>query len=95
MVVARALPRGCLVWERKLYCVFVRVEEVISKLNILDVFNPAEERVVGYLTTIVGNTTVTSYMGPEDLRNFLRFVTGTSVLLAGPYHTHATSLLIY
>ena len=35
---------------------FVRVEGVISKLNILDVFNPAEERIVGYLTTMVGNT---------------------------------------
>ena len=50
--------------------------KVISMLNLPDMFNPAEERVVGYLTTMIGN------MGPEDLRNFLRFVTGASVCVA-------------
>ena len=50
--------------------------KVISMLSIPVVFNPAEERVVGYLTAMIGN------MGPEDLRNFLHFVTGASVCVA-------------
>lgn len=35
--------------------------------------NPAEERVYGYLTSMIGN------MDVNDLQNFLRFTTGSSV----------------
>ena len=47
-------------------------------LDILDVLcmNHAEERVFGYLKSLIRN------MGPDDLRNFLRFTTGSSVCIA-------------
>ena len=41
-----------------------------------DCRNPCEERVFGYLTSLIGN------MGTNDLHNFLRFTTGSSVCIA-------------
>ena len=50
--------------------------KVLSLLSAPDVSNPAEERIFGYLTTMIGN------ISSSELRNFLRFVTGTSVCIA-------------
>ena len=46
-------------------------------LGLLDVFctNKTEERIFGYLKSLIGN------MGSDDLRNFLRFTTGSSVCI--------------
>lgn len=50
--------------------------KVISKLDMTEAHNALEERVCGYLTTMIGN------MQPPELRLFLRFVTGASVCIA-------------
>lgn len=53
-------------------CLTVTSDKILSVLES-DPRNPAEERVYGYLTSMIGN------MGVNDLRNFLRFTTGSSV----------------
>ena len=53
----------------------VNTDKVLKMLSCAGV-NEAEERVFGYLTTMVGN------MGVNDLRNFLRFCTGSSVCVS-------------
>ena len=50
--------------------------KVISKLDLSEASNPSEERVCGYLMTMIGN------MQPLELRLFLRFITGASVCIA-------------
>ena len=50
-------------------------EEVIKMIREPDTMNGAEERVYGYLINFVGS------LKPEDLQGFLRFVTGSSVML--------------
>lgn len=50
----------------------VMPEKVLKMLSCASA-NSTEERVFGYLTSMVGN------MGVDDLRNFLRFCTGSSV----------------
>ena len=61
---------------KKLYDSLVATPDKV--LDLLDVLctNHAEQRVFGYLKSMIGN------MGPDDLRNFLRFVTGSSVCIA-------------
>jgi len=61
---------------KKLYNSLVATPDKV--LDLLDVLctNHAEQRVFGYLKSMIGN------MGPDDLRNFLRFVTGSSVCIA-------------
>ena len=48
--------------------------KVLSMLDFPDTVNPAEDRVVVFLNTMIGNMA-----NHEDLRNFLCFVTGASV----------------
>lgn len=48
----------------------------ILKIINCDCQNPAEETILAYLTSLIGN------MGTNDLRNFLRFTTGSSVCVA-------------
>lgn len=50
-------------------------EKVLEELDC-DTTNEAERRVFGYLTTMIGN------MGINDVRNFLRFSTGSSVCVS-------------
>ena len=50
-------------------------EEVLKMIREPDTMNGAEERVYGYLIKFVGS------LKPEDLQGFLRFVTGSSVML--------------
>ena len=60
----------------KLYAsLTVTNDKVLDELDC-DFANPAEERVFGYLTTMIGNMPV------NDLRNFLRFTTGSSVCVS-------------
>ena len=56
-------------------------------LEIPDTVNPAEDRVVVFLNTMIGNMT-----NHEDLRNFLRFVTGASVCLGTKIHVQFNHL---
>lgn len=53
----------------------VTPEKVLSIITCV-CENPAQERVLGYLRTMIGN------MNINDLRNFLRFTTGSSVCVA-------------
>lgn len=57
-------------------------------LGLLDVLctNKTEERVFGYLKTLIGN------MGSDDLHNFLRFTTGSSVCIAKKITINFSSL---
>ena len=50
--------------------------KVISKIDLSEASNPSEERVCGYLMTMIGN------MQPLELRLFLRFIAGASVCIA-------------
>ena len=61
---------------QKLYSLLsVSRSKVLSLLDC-QCLSAAEERVYGYLMTMIGN------MGSNDLVNFLRFVTGNSVCIA-------------
>lgn len=53
----------------------VTTKKVLEKIKC-DCMNCAEKRVFGYLITMIGN------MGVNDVRNFLRFTTGSSVCVA-------------
>lgn len=53
----------------------VSAEKVLNIIEC-DAMNQAERRVFGYLTTMIGN------MGVNDVRNFVRFTTGSSVCIA-------------
>jgi len=61
--------------------------KVLSMLDIPETMNPAEDRVATFLSTMIGNMT-----HPEDLRNFLRFVTGASVCVAAKIHVQFNHL---
>lgn len=50
--------------------------EKVRNILYCDCVNPAEVRIFGYLTTMIDN------MGVNDVRNFLRFTTGSSVCIA-------------
>jgi hypothetical protein len=50
--------------------------EKVRSLFHCDCASPAEERIFGYLITMIDN------MGVNDIRNFLRFITGSSVCVA-------------
>ena len=70
-------------WERlgvaEIQRLFISLSVTRRKvLSIIDCpcTNPAEERVHGYLMTMIGN------MRRNDLVNFVRFVTGSSVCIA-------------
>ena len=56
------------------------VEGIYTSLTVkiinCDCQNPGEERILAYLTSLIGN------MGTNDLHNFLRFTTGSSVCIA-------------
>ena len=54
----------------------VTLSKVIASLEMMSSSNPSEERVYGYLTTMIGN------MKAQELRLFLRFITGASVCVA-------------
>lgn len=51
---------------------------VLKLIKEPTILNSAEQRIYSYLTTYVGN------MKCNELRNFLRFVTGSSVMVAQP-----------
>ena len=53
---------------------------VLKVIEEPDLMNCAEERVYRYLVTFIGNSK------PNQLSLFLRFVTGSSVLIAKPIH---------
>jgi len=61
---------------KKLYDTLTATPEKV--LSLVEGFcsSKAEERVFGYLKTLIGN------MGQNELHNFLRFVTGSSVCVA-------------
>ena len=59
-----------------LYTSLTVTSDKILKIIDGDCRNPSEERVLGYLTSLIGN------MGTNDLCNFLRFTTGSSVCIA-------------
>jgi len=61
--------------------------KVLSMLEITDTINPAEDCVVVFLNTMIGNMT-----NHEDLRNFLCFVTGASVCLGTKIHVQFNHL---
>ena len=54
----------------------ITTKKVLSILTCADFCNPAEERVYGYLLAMIG------VMSINDLRNFMRFTTGSSVCFA-------------
>ena len=59
-----------------LYTSLTVTSDKVLKLIDGDCRNPGEERILAYLTSLIGN------MGTNDLRNFLRFTTGSSVCTA-------------
>lgn len=59
---------------------------VIRNIDAPADMNSAQETVFGYLTQMIGN------MKQKELSNFLRFVTGSSVLMEGPIHVTFNSL---
>ena len=71
-------------WEEKslhqlhaMYCsLSATPKKVIAKIVEPDIMNKNEDRIFGYLVQLIGN------MKPEELRRFLRFITGSSVLIA-------------
>lgn len=58
---------------KKLYDSLVATPDKVLSLIDASCANKAEERILGYLKSLIGN------MGADDLRNFLRFTTGSSV----------------
>lgn len=60
----------------ELYAALTVSPEKVRNLLSCDCTNPAEERVFGYLSNMIDN------MGASDVRNFLRFTTGSSVCVA-------------
>ncbi len=54
----------------------VNSEKVLKTLECLGQENVAEEQIFSYLTTMIGNMSI------NELRNFLRFTTGSSVCVA-------------
>lgn len=61
---------------KKLYDSLVATPDKVLSLIDASCANKAEERILGYLKSLIGN------MGADDLRNFLRFTTGSSVCVA-------------
>ena len=59
-----------------LYTSLTVTSDKVLKIIHCDCQNPAEERILSYLTGLIGN------MRTDDLRNFLRFTTGSSVCVA-------------
>ena len=59
-----------------LYTSLTVTSDKILKVIDCDCRSPGEERSLVYLTSLIGN------MGTNDLRNFLRFTTGSSVCIA-------------
>ena len=59
-----------------LYTSLTVTSDKVLKIIDCECQNPAEERILSYLTSLIGN------MGTNDLRNFLRFTTGSSVCIA-------------
>lgn len=60
----------------RLYSELTVSAEKILKIIECEAENPGEERIYGYLTTMIGNLNI------SDVRNFLRFATGSSVCIA-------------
>lgn len=59
-------------------CLTATPSKVLEIMEEPEFVNPAQERVYGYLVQFIGN------MKPGEVRNFLRFVTGSSVLSYAP-----------
>ena len=64
----------------------VTASRVLGILQFLKSSNPAEERILGYLSNMIGN------MNEVQLQNFLRFVTGSSVVLGKDIHIQFNGL---
>lgn len=64
----------------------VTASRVLGILQFPDTTNAAEERILGYLSSMVGN------MNEVQLQNFLRFVTGSSVVLGKAIHVQFNGL---
>lgn len=65
----------------------VSTEMVLKMLEEAEGANPSKARVLSYLHQFVGN------MGLDELRDFLRFVTGTSVCSTSPITVCFNSLV--
>lgn len=64
----------------------VTASRVLDILQFPEPSNPAEERILGYLSNMIGN------MNEAQLQNFLRFVTGSSVVLGKDIHIQFNGL---